>query len=70
MHNTYDHASLQKGELHRSQSGDYYRGKGLAKIYELCKGNKISSLCIISNKAYINVEKNDYHSLNREFLAP
>lgn len=58
---------ILKGELHRSQSGDYYRGKGLAKIYELCKGNKISSLCIISNKAYINVEKNDYHSLNDEF---
>lgn len=58
---------ILKGELHRSQSGDYYRGKGLAKIYDLCKGNKISSLCIISNKAYINVEDNDYHSIKDEF---
>ena len=58
---------ILKGELHRSQSGDYYRGKGLAKIYDLCKGNKISSLCIISNKAYINVENNDYHSIKDEF---
>lgn len=58
---------ILKGELHRSQSGDYYRGKGLAKIYDLCKGNKISSLCIISNKAYINVEDNDYRSIKDEF---
>lgn len=58
---------ILEGELHRSQSGDYYRGKGLAKIYELCKGNKISSLCIISNRAYINVEKDDYHTIKNEF---
>ena len=58
---------ILEGKLHRSESGDYYRGKGLAKIYELCKGNKISSLCIISNRAYINVEKEDYHTINNEF---
>lgn len=58
---------ILEGQLHRSQSGDYYRGKGLAKIYALNKANKISSLCIISNKAYINVEKDDYHSIDNEF---
>ena len=58
---------ILEGQLHKSQSGDYYRGKGLAKIYELQQTNKISSLCIISNNSYINVAENDYHYLNKEF---
>ena len=52
---------ILEGKVRLTQTNEYYRGKGLAKIYDLYKQNKISSLSIISNQASVNADKQDYH---------
>lgn len=56
-------------KVHLTQTNEYYRGKGLAKIYSLYRQNMISSLSIISNNASFNAEKNDYHVVSKEFMG-
>jgi len=60
---------IMEGQIVRSQSRKYYRGKGLSKIYTLCKENKISSLSIISNYSSMNTDRDDFHLLDNEFMG-
>ncbi len=60
---------ILKGELHKTVTKNYYRGKGLPGIYEAFNVNKLASLVIISNNVYANVAKNDYHLLDNELIG-
>lgn len=60
---------ILEGKVQLTQTNDYYRGKGLAKIYNHFKTNKIASLCIISNYAYVNAEKDEFIQLKDEFIG-
>lgn len=60
---------ILEGQIQLSQTNDYYRGKGLAKIYNHYTNNKIASLCMVSNYAFINADKNEYVQLNNEFMG-
>ena len=57
------------GELHKTVTKDYFRGKGLPGIKEALDSNKISSLVIISNNVYADVSSGDYHLLGNELLG-
>jgi hypothetical protein len=57
---------LLTGEVHKTATGNYYRGKGLPGIYEACKNNKISNLVIISNDAIADYANDKYESLNNK----
>lgn len=60
---------ILEGNIRRTQSKKYNRGKGLSKIHTLYKENKISSLIMISNYASARVEDDDYHELKDEFMG-
>lgn len=57
---------LLNGEVHKTATGDYFRGKGLPGIFSACKNNKISNLVIISNDAIADYAQNKYESLNNK----
>jgi hypothetical protein len=54
---------LLNGEIHKTATGHYYRGKGLPGIFEACRNNRISNLVIISNDAIADYSKNVYETL-------
>lgn len=58
---------LLNGELHMTVTGQSFRGKGLPGIMEVLKRNQISNLYVISNDVFANIEKEDYHLLNKKF---
>lgn len=60
---------ILEGKVQLTQTNEYYRGKGLAKIYSMYEQNMISSLSIISNNASFNADKKDYHVVNKEFMG-
>lgn len=60
---------ILEGKVQLTQTNEYYRGKGLAKIYDMYKHNKISSLSIISNHASVNADKSDFHVMKKEFVG-
>lgn len=60
---------ILEGKVQLTQYNEYYRGKGLAKIYNHYSSNRIASLCIISNYAYFNADNQMYATLNKEFLG-
>jgi len=55
---------LLNGDVHKTVTGKYYRGKGLPGIYNACRNNKISNLIIISNDAIADYSTNTYKKLN------
>jgi len=57
---------LLNGDVHRTVTGKYYRGKGLPGIFEACKNNKISNLIVISNDAMADYTNNSYITLNNK----
>jgi hypothetical protein len=57
---------LLNGEVHKTVTGKYYRGKGLPGIFEACKNNKISNLIIVSNDAFADYSNNAFISLNNK----
>lgn len=57
---------LLNGEVHKTATGNYYRGKGLPGIFEACKNNKISNLVIISNDAIADYANKKYKSLRNK----
>lgn len=57
---------LLHGEVHKTVTGKYYRGKGLPGIFEACTNNKISNLIIISNDAIADYSNNKFVSLNNK----
>ena len=60
---------ILNGELHKTVSRQYYRGKGLPGIKDAMERNQISKLAIITNNVYANVEKDDFKSLNINFAG-
>ena len=60
---------ILEGRVQLTQTNEYYRGKGLAKIYDLYKRNMIASLSIISNHASVNADESDFHVVKNEFLG-
>lgn len=60
---------ILEGELHRTVTKDYFRGKGLPGIKNALDNDRLSSLVIISNNVYANVSKNDYHLLKNELIG-
>lgn len=57
---------LLNGDVHKTATGQYYRGKGLPGVFDACKSNKISNLVIISNNAIADCTNNKYESLNNK----
>lgn len=58
---------LMTGEIHRTASGKYFRGKGLPGIYQACVSNQISRLVVISNNTMANFANNTFTILRNEF---
>ena len=55
------------GELHKTATGKYYRGKGLPGLNQLMQRNQISNLHVITNNVKANVNDNDYQVLSSNF---
>lgn len=60
---------ILEGKVQLSQSNIYYRGKGLAKIYDHFLNDKIASLFIMSNHAFVDAEKQEFSTLKEEFIG-
>jgi hypothetical protein len=60
---------ILNGELHKTVSKQYYRGKGLPGIKEAMDRNQISKLAIITNNVYANIERDEYKQLNINFTG-
>lgn len=59
--------AILDGELHKTATGHYYRGKGLPGIKDALGRNQISKLYIITNNAYADVCANKFVSLSHTF---
>ncbi len=59
--------SILKGELHKTVTGKYYRGKGLPGIYEVSQRKQASKLHVITNDVYADVEGDKYKVLSKNF---
>ena len=44
---------LLKGEIHKTSTGKYYRGKGLPCLFKACEDNKIANVVVIANDAKV-----------------
>ncbi len=66
-----DNAAIFKlildGDLHKTVTGEYFRGKGLPGIREVFQRGGISKLKIITNDVYADVERNEYRVLKTPF---
>jgi hypothetical protein len=60
---------ILNGELHRTVTGEHYRGKGLPGIREAMKRNQISNLFVISNNVFSNVASEEYRLLDTSFTG-
>ncbi len=60
---------ILNGDLHRTVTGEHYRGKGLPGIAEAVKRNQISNLHIITNDVFGNVSKQDYRMLDSKITG-
>ena len=58
---------LLKGEIHKTSSGKYYRGKGLPCLFKACEDNKISNVVIIANDAKVEYAGNKSIKLGNSF---
>lgn len=58
---------ILEGELHKTSTGHYYRGKGLPGIKTAMERNQISNLYIITNDVYANVAKQNFVTLHNSF---
>ena len=54
---------ILQGHLHKTTTGDSFRGKGLPGIYNAFMNKRIGKLIIISNGVYADVENNDFHMM-------
>lgn len=55
------------GDLHKTSTGESYRGKGLPGIKQSLERNQISNLYIITNDAYANVNESKFITLSHAF---
>lgn len=60
---------ILQGELHRTVSGKYYRGKGLPGIKEAMDKNQISNLYIITNNVFADVANDVFKVLPCDFAG-
>ncbi|MCP5275419.1 MAG: hypothetical protein H6936_11360 [Burkholderiales bacterium] len=58
---------ILKGELHRTVTGEHYRGKGLPGIAEVMRRNQISNLHIITNDVFCCASNGIYRTLSNSF---
>lgn len=58
---------LLKGEIHKTSTGKYYRGKGLPCLFKSCEDNKISNVVVIANDAKVEYSENKSISLKNTF---
>lgn len=54
---------MMNGKFHKTVTGKAYRGKGIPGIYNELRKNSITKLIIISNDAYADATKEDFHKL-------
>jgi hypothetical protein len=57
------------GELHKTVTGEHYRGKGLPGIREAMRRNQISNLVVVTNNVYANVANDEFKLLNSNFTG-
>lgn len=55
------------GELHKTVTGEYYRGKGLPGIKEAMDRSQLTNLCIITNNVYGDVASENFKILSNNF---
>lgn len=60
---------LLDGRIHKTATGDYYRGKGLPGVYKAFSDNKISNLVIITNDAMADCQNNVFKTLKKKFVG-
>jgi hypothetical protein len=58
---------ILQGELHRTVTGEYFRGQGLPGIRECMEAGWLKNLHIISNDVHADVSKGEYVQLRRNF---
>lgn len=58
---------LLKGEIHKTSTGKYYRGKGLPCLFKACDENKITNVVVISNDAKVDYLGNRSEKLDNSF---
>lgn len=58
---------ILNGDLHKTVTGEYYRGKGLPGIKEALKRNQLSNLFIITNNVHADVSNDNYKILEQNF---
>lgn len=59
--------SIFEGELHKTASGKYYRGKGLPGVFRSFKRNRISNLCMITNNVRYSSMDDSFSILQNSF---
>jgi hypothetical protein len=57
------------GSIHKTATGEYYRGKGLPGIYKAFVDNKISNLVVITNDALADCKHETYRTLTNKFVG-
>lgn len=57
------------GEIHRTATGQYFRGKGLPSVYEAFKKGTVSNLSIITNDVCFTSANNEYKKLDTMFAG-
>lgn len=60
---------LLDGSIHKTATGNYYRGKGLPGVYKAFSDNQISNLVIITNDALADCKNNIYKTLKNKFVG-
>jgi hypothetical protein len=56
-----------EGELHKTVTGNYYRGKGLPGIYNVQQKDQVSKLSMITNDVYFTSADDQYRRLKTGF---
>lgn len=59
--------AILEGELHRTKTGEPFRGKGLPGIYRAFKRNQFSSFAMVTNNVYFNSNADEYRLLKVPF---
>lgn len=55
------------GELHKTATQQYYRGKGLPALHKAFRENRISKLAMITNNVFYNSQDEQYVQLGKNF---
>jgi hypothetical protein len=58
---------ILSGELHRTVTGEYYRGQGLPGMLDSLNENWFTNLHVISNNVYADVSRGEYVPLGIDF---